>query len=336
MENQQQKVGLALSGGGARGLAHVGVLKALMAAGIEPYCIAGTSIGAVVGALYGAGHDVPALEAEALQLASMSKLIGFIDWLPSWHGLMDGKAIYNHLNRLLGAGTTFSDLRLPLGVTATDLNSGQAIQMTDGSVIDAVRASLSLLGIFKPVHHEQHRLVDGGFLNHLPVDLARDLGAEIVIAVDVQGCVFEEQPLPTATAATVKRRGRNTMMPPMLQDMIQINTLMVREITRLRLEQNRPELLITPQLGEAVGTIGGLDQIETIIQQGFDAAQAALPQLGIQPDKVGTTAEYSPEQRPNQTPNERNSTNGHSHNSGDPADHPQRGRGLPAGQAALL
>ncbi|HRW10736.1 MAG TPA: patatin-like phospholipase family protein [Caldilineaceae bacterium] len=324
MNGNQQKVGLALSGGGARGLAHVGVLKALLAAGIQPCCIAGTSIGAVVGALYAVGHDVPALETEALQLASMSKLIRFIDWLPSWHGLMDGKAIYNHLNRLLGPGTTFADLRLPLGVTATDLTSGQAIDITSGPVIDAVRASLSLLGLFKPVRRNQQRLVDGGFLNHLPVDLARDLGAELVIAVDVQGCVVEEPPL-RSTKPT--RRGRTNMTPPMLQDMMQINTLMVREITRLRLEQARPELLITPRLDEAVGTIGGLDQIEAIIQQGYEATQAALPQLWQQVDRTEPSTESS---------RTRNTADGHSRYSGDLADPSQRGRGLPAGQAALL
>lgn len=281
MNHVEPKIGLALSGGGARGIAHVGVLKALFAAGINPHCIAGTSIGAVVGALYGAGHEVADLEAEALELASMSRLIGFIDWLPSWNGLMDGKAIYNHLNRLLGPGTTFADLRLPLGVTATDLTSGAAVNMTDGSVIDAVRASLSLLGIFKPVRRGHQRLVDGGFLNHLPIDLARALGADVVIAVDVQGCVFEEQPH-SATTPPVTRRGRTRMTPPMVHDMMQINTLMVREITRLRLELARPELLIIPQLDEAVGTIGGLDQIETIIERGYDAAKAALPQLELE------------------------------------------------------
>ncbi|MEZ4621779.1 MAG: patatin-like phospholipase family protein [Caldilineaceae bacterium] len=324
MNGNQQKVGLALSGGGARGLAHVGVLKALLAAGIQPCCIAGTSIGAVVGALYGAGHDVPALETEALQLASMSKLIRFIDWLPSWHGLMDGKAIYNHLNRLLGPGTTFADLRLPLGVTATDLTSGQAINMTSGPVIDAVRASLSLLGLFKPVRRNQQRLVDGGFLNHLPVDLARELGAELVIAVDVQGCFLEEQPLRSTKPG---RRGRATMTPPMLQDMMQINTLMVREITRLRLEQARPELLITPQLGQAVGTIGGLDQIEVIIQQGYDATQAALPQLWPQLAASPPPAARSTQKDAALAPGSY---------SADLADQAQRGRWLPAGQAAAL
>ena len=152
MGNNQQALGLALSGGGSRGLAHIGVLKALEEANVRPCCIAGTSMGAVVGALYAAGHTVDMLEREALQLTGLGKLLKFVDWLPSWRGLMNGQSISNHLEKLLGPGLTFADLALPLGVTATDLRSRQGVDITSGLVLDAVRASLSLLGIFQPVH----------------------------------------------------------------------------------------------------------------------------------------------------------------------------------------
>ena len=276
MGNNQQALGLALSGGGARGLAHIGVLRALEEANIRPCCIAGTSIGAVVGALYAAGHSVDTLEQEALQLTSLGKLLKFVDWLPSWRGLMNGQSISNHLEKLLGPGITFADLKLPLGVTATDLISSQGVNITNGPVIDAVRASLSLLGIFQPVHRDGQRLVDGGFLNHLPVELARALGATVVMAVDVQGsaaCLGQDD------GPGIPRSAFPNLKPPMIQDMIQINNIMVREITRLRLEQSRPEVILTPVLGPEVGTFNGLDQIANIIHKGFEATQAILPQI---------------------------------------------------------
>jgi NTE family protein len=272
----ERKVGLALSGGGARGLAHIGVLKALEAAGIHPHCIAGTSMGAVVGALYAAGHPVDRLEEEALQFTGLGKLLRFVDWLPSWRGLMNGQSIYNYLEALLGPNLTFADLDLPLGVTATDLVSGQAVNLTSGSVIDAVRASLSLLGIFTPLRRQGQRLVDGGFLNHLPVDLARTLGADVVIAVDVQG---SEAYLGDEEVARITRPFFPNFTPPVLQDMMQINAVMVREITRLRLAQACPEVVLTPLLGKEIGTLRGLDQAELIIEKGWTAAQAALPQI---------------------------------------------------------
>ena len=276
MNENQPKVGLALSGGGARGLAHVGVLRALAQENIHPHCIAGTSMGAVVGALYTAGYDIDALEQEALQLTKVGKLLKFVDWMPSWHGLMNGQSIYNHLEQMLGLGTTFADLNMPLGVTATDLNSGRGITITSGPVIDAVRASLSLLGIFRPVCRQEQRLVDGGFLNHLPIDLARALGATVVVAIDVQGSEIDAG---DDGAVTMARPAFPSLTPPMFQDMMQINTIMVREITRLRLEQARPEVLIVPSLGPDVGTLGGLDQVETIIKKGAEATRAMLPQI---------------------------------------------------------
>ncbi len=276
MGNNQQALGLALSGGGARGLAHIGVLKALEEADIRPCCIAGTSMGAVVGALYTAGHGVDTLEREALQLTGLGKLLKFVDWLPSWRGLMNGQSISNHLEKLLGPGLTFADLTLPLGVTATDLTSRRGVEITSGLVLDAVRASLSLLGIFQPVHRGGQRLVDGGFLNHLPVELARKLGATVIIAVDVQG---SEIYLGQDVAPEVARSSFPNLTPPMLQDMIQINNIMVREITRLRLAESKPDVLLTPSLGTEVGTLSGLDQTEAIIAKGAEVTRAALPQI---------------------------------------------------------
>lgn len=276
MSNNQQALGLALSGGGARGLAHIGVLKALEEADIRPCCIAGTSMGAVVGALYAAGHGVDALEREALQLTGLGKLLKFVDWLPSWRGLMNGQSISNHLEKLLGPGLTFADLTLPLGVTATDLSSRQGVEITSGLVLDAVRASLSLLGLFQPVHRGGQRLVDGGFLNHLPVELTRKLGATTIIAVDVQG---SEICLGPADAPEVTRSSFPNLTPPMLQDMIQINNIMVREITRLRLAESKPDVLLTPSLGAEVGTLSGLDQTEAIIAKGVEVTKAALPRI---------------------------------------------------------
>jgi NTE family protein len=180
MGNAPPRIGLALSAGSARGLAHIGVLKVLDEEQIPVHFIAGTSIGGLVGALYASGADMNLL----------GKLCATYDhknlWdltVPRW-GLIAGKRI-EELLTLMTKKKTFADLDLPLAVVATDLELGQKVVLREGPIADAIRASISIPGIFHPVRIDGRVLVDGAVVERLPVSVAREMGADIVLSSDV-------------------------------------------------------------------------------------------------------------------------------------------------------
>ena len=177
------KVGYALGGGAARGLSHIGVLKILHERGISPDIIAGTSIGALVGALYAGGLDPNEIEQLVLGL-DWKKLVYLMDMTLPLNGLLQGKRVVSLLKSILG-DTTFSQLRVDFACVATDIVSGEQVVLRDGSLIEAVRASISIPGIFTPVAIGGRYLVDGGLVNTVPVSICREMGAKYVIGVNV-------------------------------------------------------------------------------------------------------------------------------------------------------
>ena len=177
------KIGYALGGGAARGLSHIGVLKVLDEHGISPDIIAGTSIGAIVGALYAGGYEPSEIEQLVLGL-DWKKLVYLVDMTLPLSGLLQGKRVVSLLKSILG-DLTFSQLRCDFACVATDIINGEQVVLRDGSLIEAVRASISIPGIFTPVAIKGRYLVDGGLINAVPVSVCREMGAEYVIGVNV-------------------------------------------------------------------------------------------------------------------------------------------------------
>src|SRR5688572_19853564 len=208
------RIGLVLGGGGARGFAHVAVLKELERQRIPVDCIAGTSMGALVGGLYASGMSADQIEQalrdmdwvemfndrvarpersfrrkrdDDLALIAGKPGIGN-DGIKIAPGVLSGERVLLLLERLtqpVATRTHFDQLPIPFRAVATDLNSGQAVVMDQGSLALAMRASMSIPGVFRPVTRGEHLLVDGGLVNQLPVDVVRAMGADRVIAVDV-------------------------------------------------------------------------------------------------------------------------------------------------------
>ncbi|MBN1689820.1 MAG: patatin-like phospholipase family protein [Dehalococcoidia bacterium] len=179
-----KKIGYALGGGAARGMFHIGVLSVLEEYGVNPDIIAGTSMGSIIGAMYASG----------LKSADLKQIACNIDWrqvrsladfvlLPR-SGLIQGKRIISLLKSILG-DIGFSQLKYRYAAVAADLYTGQQVVYTEGSLIEAIRASISVPGIFTPVHYKGRYLVDGGLVNVVPVSVCRDLGADFVIGVNV-------------------------------------------------------------------------------------------------------------------------------------------------------
>jgi len=183
-KNKGLKFGLALGGGSARGLAHVGVIQVLEAYHIPIDIIAGTSIGSVVGSLYAAGASINQLEEAALSMKKSTTLF-LIDLALPHSGLISGKRIEEMLSDLALEDKTFDNLEIPFATVATDVESGAKVILNQGKVIDAVRASISIPGIFTPVKYQDYYLVDGGVVDPVPVDVVQMMGADIIIAVSL-------------------------------------------------------------------------------------------------------------------------------------------------------
>lgn len=174
------RLALVLGGGAARGFAHIGVIKTLQAQGIVPDMVVGTSAGAVVGALYAAGHDGFALQQLAMQMDESQ----VADWSLPDRGVIKGEALQDFVNRAV-AQQPLEKLPRTLAVVATDLRSGEPIVFRHGNTGMAVRASSAVPGVFKPVQISGREYVDGGLVAPVPVLVARSMGADFVIAVDI-------------------------------------------------------------------------------------------------------------------------------------------------------
>ena len=178
------KFGLALGSGSARGLAHVGVIQVLEAYGIPIDMIAGTSIGSVIGSLYASGASIEQLEEAALSMR-ISKTLSLLDPALTHSGFIKGHRAEEILKNIALKDKTFDDLNIPFAAVATIIENGTEVIINRGKVIDAVRASISIPGIFTPVKYQDYYLVDGGLVNPVPVDVTKNMGADIIIAVSL-------------------------------------------------------------------------------------------------------------------------------------------------------
>ena len=176
------KLGLALGGGAARGFAHVGVIAVLEEAGLRPQIVTGTSAGSLVAAIYASGKTSAQLQQTALSMEE----VAITDWmLPIFgKGVFRGDALGRYVNQLVG-GRLIENMAIPLGIVATDLNSGQAVLFRRGDTGTAVRASSAVPAVFVPVKINGREYVDGGLVSPVPVRFARQMGADVVLAVDI-------------------------------------------------------------------------------------------------------------------------------------------------------
>jgi len=181
---EKVKIGLALSGGGARGFAHIGVLEVLQKEKVPIDMIAGASAGALVGAIYAQGKDASVIKNVALEL-NWKKLVSLADFKLPRTGFIGGRKVENLLKLVMGGDIAFSDLKIPLACVATDINNCGEVIIEQGSVLEAVRASISIPGIFTVVKWQGRYLVDGGLVNPVPVSVLRRMGADFIIAVNV-------------------------------------------------------------------------------------------------------------------------------------------------------
>jgi len=248
------KFGLALGGGAARGFAHVGVIQVLEEAGIKPDLVVGTSAGSVVAALYASGKTGPQLQkvSENMEEATLT------DWTVPLlgRGMMRGDALARYVNTQTG-NRRIEDLKMPLGIVATDLRTGDGILFQRGDVGTAVRASSSVPSVFEPVRIGNREFVDGGLVSPVPVRYARQMGAEYVLAIDISS--------PPESGKT----------GDMFQILMQTFTIMGKSINNFELKE--ADLVVRP----ALGNVGSADfgARRRSIEAGRAAMLQALPRL---------------------------------------------------------
>jgi predicted acylesterase/phospholipase RssA/CRP-like cAMP-binding protein len=262
-------VGLALSSGGARGIAHVGVLRVLEREGIPIDVLAGTSIGSLVGGLYAAGRSIDEIVALACDLQHrLNFRTGLLDLnLPPRSGLIGGRRFRNYLEQMFG-GITFEELKIPFYVVAADLLTGEEIVFESGSVADAVRASTSIIGIVSPHQYNGHYLVDGGAVNPLPVSVLAEKGADLIIASRTIPSMEDER----EGAQTSRRwKGLNNLWGVISN----YQSIMEREIIKTRLSP--VDVLIHPRV--EVYTAMDFQQAADFIRLGEEAAEGALGEI---------------------------------------------------------
>ena len=298
-------IGLALGGGAARGFAHIGIVKTLVARGIVPNVVVGTSIGAVVGGAYAAGH-LDTLEEWARSLQPRN-IFGYLDIRLNGSGLIGGAKLAAQLEAAMGA-TLIEDLPIKFATVATEVRTGHEIWLTHGRMVDAMRASYALPGIFSPVMVGDRWLVDGALVNPVPVSTARAFGAEIVIAANLSSDVFAHSttiyshgPSEVTVAVTPEaaiepappKRGFGRLFSPertMKREffgvggrpgistvMVDAFNIMQDRITRARLAGDPPDLLISPRVGQ----IGWFDfhRADDLIAHGARAAERAIESI---------------------------------------------------------
>ena len=305
-----RKLGIALGSGSARGWSHIGVLNALEESGIKVDYISGTSIGSVVGAVYSIG-DIKEFEKFARSI-DWKSIVSFIDVTFPGSGLIPGKKVFKMLSEYY-KDILIEDLPVPYCAIAADVLTGEEIRFSSGRVADAVRASVAIPGVFTPFKFKDRVLVDGGIVNPVPVNVVREMGAEVVIAVDLNNCTIEENSEEIKESEDGEKnssekkdvdnedRGNRIFemlelkyneitgsirtkldnlrskehVPNILEILDNTTHIMQRSITENQFKISPPDIIIEPQLGDF--RLLDFDRAEEAIEEGY---KLTISQIG--------------------------------------------------------
>jgi NTE family protein len=290
------RIGLALGSGSARGWAHIGVIRALAEVGIEPDIICGSSIGALVGGAHAAGQ-LDTLEAWVNEL-SMWDVVRLMD-IRFAGGLIEGNTLMASINEQI-KGIAIEALSAPFAAVATDLASGREVWLQQGSLGDAIRASIALPGLFSPFQREGRWLVDGGLTNPVPISLCRAMGADIIIAVnlnsdligrhltprrkippekDLLGQIMDRLNinLPDSALASFLNNNKANDTPGMFEVIASTINIMQDRITKSRMAGDPPDVMLSPRLAQ-LGLLE-FDRAKDAIAEGRECVRRMLPAI---------------------------------------------------------
>ena len=292
------KIGLALGSGSSRGWAHIGIINELAKLGIEPSIVCGTSVGAMVGAAYAMGN-LEKLEAWACSVTKLD-VARFLDINTSMRGFVNTERFHAYLNENIASDDDIiENLPKTYAAVSTDLESGREVWLTQGSIIQAVWSSMALPGLFPAIRNEHRWLVDGGLVNPVPVSVCRAMGADIVIAVNLNRNIIGkhlEKPIPekksnnriTEKISELVKEYTNLSLfdeanadqerPPSLLNAIAASVNITQDrITRSRMAGDPPDIMFSPKLSD-IGLLE-LYRAEEAIMEGRRCVQRKTPEL---------------------------------------------------------
>ncbi len=278
---RRPKIGLALGGGGARGLAHIGVLEVLERESIPIDAMAGTSMGGIITALYACGFSPERMQEIALDLADLRNLLRFLDLTPPERGIIRTDRIRAYLAELVGKDRRIEDLPIPIALTCVDLYTKKIVYLTEGNLVEACMATSAVPGLFPPVSINGHLLVDGGVLDNVPAKALRNLGSEYLIAVDVNHFLSEHsQWSDLPKDATIRK-----FLPAFALDFYQAEIIMISTLTNLNLSKAKPNVVIRPPIPSDVNIFFGFTHALDTIQHGVHATEQVISEIreGIKP-----------------------------------------------------
>jgi NTE family protein len=306
----RKTVGLVLGCGSSRGWAHIGAIEALIDENIPIDLIVGCSIGSYVGAIYASG-SIKSLRKYVLQMDG-KKIFSYFDIVLPRSGLLDGTKKLRELFLMHTDVQKFSELKIPVMMVATDLETGQKVVLKSGNILDALRASMSMPGLFAPARVKNRWLVDGGLVDPVPVSVARAIGADIVIAVDLSSGTISKQKRRIQKFRSEKTpveqdENKNELIrklseyyenaessfknkindlfkkeestPDIIETVTTSINIMQDRITRINLAVTPPDVLIPPHLGEL--KLLDFDQVEHTIEEGYSRAKEKIEDIMI-------------------------------------------------------
>jgi NTE family protein len=273
---KKKKVGLALGGGAARGLAHIGVLEVLQGEGIPIDLIAGTSFGGLVGAFCARGQDCRLMREMALKLNVM-KMLSLADLALPKSGLFGGKAVVNFLEKMMGKDIKFNELPIPLALVATDIITGEEVVIDRGSVLEGVRASISIPGIFTVAKWRGRYLVDGGLVNPVPVSVLKKMGADFIIAVNVMPDI-------DTRIRHLKKGGKKEGKEPNIFNVI-LQSLYIGTDVIAKASAEGADFIISPDT--TIINPADFHRARECIEQGVIAARKAIPKIKRKLSEIG-------------------------------------------------
>jgi len=303
----QPKLGLVLGSGSSRGWAHIGVIEAFEEQNIEIHMITGASAGSFIAASY-AGGGLENIKKFALDM-DWKRVLTYLDIAFPRSGFIDSKKVAD-LIKLYTNIENIEDLKIPVQMVTTDMHSGEQVVLKKGSVTEALRASMAVPGLLTPIQIEDAWLVDGGVVNPLPIDVCRDMGADIVVAVDLNSerkskksqmltsaeqksktAVIEKKRLEVITSWIVRYGpagkavstkidqwfSREEPSPHIFEILVSSLNIMQRKIEQMNLETHPPDILIRPRLGDM--KFFDYDQAEIAIEEGYRRGKEAIPTI---------------------------------------------------------
>ncbi len=269
-----KKIGLALGGGGARGCAHIGVIKALQEAEIPIQYVAGTSIGAFVGGVFAVG-ELERLENYLLKV-KWSDVLSFFDPALMKSGMFKGKKLEKWIEKMT-VKKNFKDCQMPFTAVATDLPTGKEVHLRKGSLSEAIRASVALPGIFTAVKKEDQYLLDGFIVNPLPVNVVRKMGADIVVAIDLNKEYYKQKQHQKHKESKNNERWLKRGYPNIFDVMEGSIFLMQNTLTSKNLEKHPADILLNLKLTPS--NLFDFHKAKDLIKEGYQATQKIIPKL---------------------------------------------------------